>query len=710
MTYLASATPGAAHSPAALQLDKDRLLQSIFRLSTFLAAPSKVDQILEKMLDEVVESIGFHRGIIRLFDSARQNLVARAINNYSREEMNQIVSSININEYDCIVTAVAKTAKPIAVEVTATDPRITDIDRMLTKIYDRGSYFCAPLKIGEEVIGIIAAWFNEETKFCPEEINLFVTYANILSMMIHNIRLFEDNIEKIRMLTVLQDSVSQMNASYVLNNHILEILAEGALQIAGGEKVFVYIHDIEKKRCLVNDGGKVLIDDRMVYQGEIASTIIRTAIDANTVISRRKNSSRAAARPFFADYPSEIALPLRIGEKFRGALFLAKKTGDFAPEKIHVLDILVSNASNAYENAIMHSLLSIEANSLKTEVKKLKEREDILLGFHNIIGKSEKMQELFHVIKEVAGHDTNILIHGESGTGKELIARAIHRQSNRIAKSFVDVNCAAIPGALLESEIFGYEAGAFTDARKRKIGLIEYANGGTMLLDEIGEMDIRIQAKFLRMLEDRHIRRLGGNESIPIDVRFVFSTNRDLKRMVAEGTFREDLFYRISVVPIQIPPLRERKEDLLLLARYYVEEFNVKFKKRVRGFSEEAERIFVLYSWPGNVRELRNVIERIMILHDDGDLISYDNLPAEIKKSANQEKINVRIEGIVAELSGEGVDFTAVVDRATNEIKKRIIDGAVKACGGNRSRAAKRLGISRFKLIREEKKIGNLIE
>jgi transcriptional regulator with GAF, ATPase, and Fis domain len=688
-----------------LQLDKDNLLQSIFRLSTFLAAPIGVDQILEKMLDEVVKSIGFDRGIIRLFDASRQNLEARAIKNYSPEELRKIVSVMNINEYDCIATTVAKTGRPIAVEVTATDPRLTEIDRMLTKIYDRGSYFCAPLKIGDEVIGIIAAWFNEATKFSPEEINLFVTYANILSMMIHNIRLFEDNLEKIRMLTVLQDVVSRMNASYILNNHILEILAGGALQISGAEKVFIYIHDIEKKRCLINDGGKVLIDEKEVYEGKIASTIIRTALDANTVVSRRKNSAGAASRPFFSDCPSEIAIPLKISEKFQGVLYLAKKTGDYSPEKIHVLDILANNASNSYENAIMHSLLSIEAKSLKTEVEKLKERENILLGFHNIIGKSEKMQELFHVIKEVAGHDTNILIQGESGTGKELIARAIHRQSNRNTKSFVDINCAAIPGALLESELFGYEAGAFTDARKRKIGLIEYANGGTMLLDEIGEMDVRIQAKFLRMLEDGHIRRLGGNDSIPIDVRFVFSTNRDLKRMVAEGTFREDLYYRISVVPIHIPPLRERKEDLLLLALYYVEEFNGKFKKRVKGFTEEAEHIFTLYSWPGNVRELRNVIERIMILHDDGDLIAYDHLPSEMRKNADREKLNVQIDDIVSGLSTEEIDFVEVVERATNEIKKRVIDSAVAASGGNKSRAAKKLRISRFKLIREEKKI-----
>ncbi len=260
-------------------------------------------------------------------------------------------------------------------------------------------------------------------------------------------------------------------------------------------------------------------------------------------------------------------------------------------------------------------------------MEKLKEREDSLLGFDNIIGTSTKMDGIFHVIKEVAGHNTPVLIQGESGTGKELIARAIHRQSNRNSKAFVDVNCAAIPGTLLESELFGYEAGAFTDARKKKIGLLDYANGGTMLLDEIGDMSFPLQAKFLRVLEEGHLRRLGGTENIPLDVRFVFSTNRDLSRMVKEGLFREDLYYRISVVPVVLPPLRERGTDILLLAHHYVEEFNRKFRKKVRGFSKEAEQILLAYRWAGNVRELKNIMERVMILQNVGTTILPENLP-----------------------------------------------------------------------------------
>jgi transcriptional regulator with GAF, ATPase, and Fis domain len=700
-----------AHSGASsiLLLDKDKLLQSIFRLSGLLTSPSNVDEILVKILDEVVDSIGFDKGIIRLFDGTKQNLEAKVVKNYSPDEAQKVFSvALNIHEHDCVVTKVARSGQPIAVEVTATDPRITETDRMLTKIYDRGSYFCAPLKIGEEVIGIIAAWFKEETKFFPEEISLFVTYANTLSIIIHNMRLFAANAEKIRQLLTLQEAVSEMNASHVLDDHILEILVRSTQKIARSEKMLVYFVDLEKNSCLLSDGGKVSLTDPKVCEDRISQTIIAEAIEANAIVTRPSGKPSSVRQAVFPGYACEVALPLKIKEKFKGALYLSRMTNEFSQDLIHVLDILVQNAATSYDNAIMHAVLSQEAKSLKTEVEKLKEREDILLGFHNILGKSKKMLSLFHVIEEVAGHNTNILIQGESGTGKELIARAIHRQSHRNNKPFVDVNCAAIPGTLLESELFGYEAGAFTDARRRKIGLLEHASGGTILLDEIGEMGIHIQAKFLRMLEDGHIRRLGGTDNIPIDVRFIFSTNRDLARMVAENAFREDLFYRISVVPITIPPLRERTDDLMLLARYYIEEFNHKFRKKVKGFTEDAERILMHYPWPGNVRELKNIIERIMILHSDSHYIGAESLPAEMRATMNQEKFRIQIDNILPQLP-EGIDFAEVTERITRDLKRKIIDSTLELSRGNKTEASRRLGISRYKLIRELKKLGNKI-
>ncbi|HSD94611.1 MAG TPA: sigma 54-interacting transcriptional regulator [Syntrophales bacterium] len=706
--------PSPVRTSSAFSIDKDKLIKGIFQISTFLTAPSSVADILGKILDEVVDSMGFDRGIILLLDESRENLITRVVKNYSDEEAERAYSvHLSLKKHDSFETRVAKTGHYIALEDSEKDPRTTETDRKISAFYKRGSTFYAPLKIEDDVIGIIAVWTKEKTRFSPDEIDILLTFANQVSIIIHITRLFEINREKIDQLLILQEAVSDLNSTYSIER-IHEILIRSALRIGKAEKALIYFLDIEKNRVFINDGERGFIDDRNEYGDRIGRTIIRRALDSDAITVQKPGEETDeeldAVVPLYEGYASEVAIPLKVKDRFKGVLLLGMKAGDYSQDQINVLDILVNNAATSYDSAIMHSILSIEAKSLKTEVEKLKEREDILLGFHNILGKSKKMVGIFHVIEEVAKHDTNILIQGESGTGKELVSRAIHRQSHRSQKRFVDVNCAAIPGTLLESELFGYEAGAFTDARKRKLGLLEYASGGTLFLDEIGDMSLPLQAKFLRMLEDGYIRRLGGNESIPVDVRFIFATNRDLSKMVAEGAFREDLFYRISVVPIILPPLRERGDDLLLLARNYVEEFNRKFNKKVKGFAKEAEEILRRYSWPGNVRELKNIIERIMILRDVGRLITPENIPAEIKVSITQDPA-VPVDDLLPLTSAsDRIDYKLAVERLTGKIKERILERALELTAGNKTKAAALLSISRYALIRELKKVGKVGE
>ncbi len=681
----------------------ERLLEGFFRISTFLTSPARVDDILQKILDEVVDTMGFQRGIICLFDETNENLITKVVKNYNHEEAARAFSiNLNINKHDCLETRVAKSGNYIALEDSETDPRITEADRKITKFYKRGSTFYAPLKLEDEVIGIICLWSKERTKFSDEEINTVLTFANQVSIVIHNTRLFEDNQKKIERLFILQEAVSQLNANYVLDN-IHKIVINNALKIGEADKALIYFWDMKKDTSLISNGEKVIIDEEKRYLSKIEQSIIKKALGTEQRVIQN-SSIDSDTTPLFEGYTSEIAIPQKITDKFKAVLYLAKKKGDFRPDEINVLDILANNAAASYDNAIMHSLLSLEAKSLKTKVELLEEREDKLLGFHNMIGNSKNMQGIFHVLKEVAKHDTNVLIQGESGTGKELIARAIHRQSNRKPKRFVDVNCAAIPDTLLESELFGYEAGAFTDARKRKTGLLEYGNGGTILLDEIGDMNHQLQAKFLRVLEDGYIRRLGGTENISIDVRFIFSTNRDLSRMVADGSFREDLFYRISVVPITIPPLRERKGDIILLSQHYIEEFNNKFNKNARGFTKEAEEVLVKYSWPGNVRELKNIIERVMILQDVGIFITRDDLPTEIKTAASRE-VTIPVNEYPPYSSSYPVDYKLLIDQLTIKIKEQILTRTLELSNGNKTVAAQRLGLSRYTLLRELKKL-----
>ena len=706
--------PPPVRTSSAFSIDKDKLIKGIFQISTFLTAPSSVADILGKILDEVVDSMGFDRGIILLVDESRENLITRVVKNYSDEEAERAFSvHLNLKKHDSFETRVAKTGHYIALEDSEKDPRTTETDRKISAFYKRGSTFYAPLKIEDDVIGIIAVWTKEKTRFSPDEIDILLTFANQVSIIIHITRLFEINREKIEQLLILQEAVSDLNSTYSIER-IHEILIRSALRIGKAEKALIYFLDIEKNRVFINDGERGFIDDKNEYGLRIDRTIIRRALDSDAITVQKPDEEPDeetdevpdAVEPLYEGYPSEVAIPLKVKDRFKGVLLLGMRTGIYSQDQINVLDILVNNAATSYDSAIMHSILSIEAKSLKTEVEKLKEREDILLGFHNILGKSKKMVGIFHVIEEVAKHDTNTLIQGESGTGKELVSRAIHRQSHRSQKRFVDVNCAAIPGTLLESELFGYEAGAFTDARKRKLGLLEYASGGTLFLDEIGDMSLPLQAKFLRMLEDGYIRRLGGNESIPVDVRFIFATNRDLSKMVAEGSFREDLFYRISVVPIILPPLRERGDDLLLLARNYVEEFNRKFNKKVKGFAKEAEEILRRYTWPGNVRELKNIIERIMILRDVGRLITPENIPAEIKVSAARDPVAPADDLLPLTSATDRIDYKLAVEKLTNKIKERILERALELSGGNKTKAAALLNISRYALIRELKKVG----
>src|SRR6202051_1501075 len=261
---------------------------------------------------------------------------------------------------------------------------------------------------------------------------------------------------------------------------------------------------------------------------------------------------------------------------------------------------------------------ALEATSLRTEVQTLRSEVRGGAGYHSVVSVSPKMIELMNFVRKVASSEaTTILIQGESGTGKDLIAKAIHYESTRQQKPFVAINCSAIPETLMEAELFGHEKGAFTDAKQMKKGLFEAADGGTLFLDEIGELSPLLQAKLLRVLEDQVIRRVGGIKDMQVDVRVIAASNRDLEKAVREGKFRQDLYYRLAIIAIFIPPLRDRKEDIMPLVDFFIERYNRRFKKSVRGITDETRRLIFTHNWPGNVRELKNTIERGMILEEE---------------------------------------------------------------------------------------------
>lgn len=331
--------------------------------------------------------------------------------------------------------------------------------------------------------------------------------------------------------------------------------------------------------------------------------------------------------------------------------------------------------------------LALETQQLKQTVKQLKANRPQLYDLDKISGNSEQINKIKHQIQEFAKVDSEtVLITGESGSGKELIAQALHTLSPRFDNEFVEINCASIPANLLESELFGYEKGAFTDAKARKIGLIEKAAGGTLFLDEIGEMDLQLQASLLRIIENKKLRRLGSTEDIEVDVRIIAATNRNLKEAIDNKEFRSDLYYRLNVLLIQVPPLRERKDDIAILANHFLAHFNQKFQKHIEKISDDAMAILTSYKWPGNVRELKNSIERICILHQ-GNLIEAHNLPEELLSHHIQDS-----EEDSPELSGsDEFDFEDIIRKTEVSLLKK----AYLQSGKNSSKAARLLKIPR---------------
>ena len=346
----------------------------------------------------------------------------------------------------------------------------------------------------------------------------------------------------------------------------------------------------------------------------------------------------------------------------------------------------------------------IEAGELRREVTQVRRERARQFSFEQIIGRSPAVERMLALARKVAESEaSSVLLQGESGTGKDLVAKAIHYASRRSDSPFVAINCAAIPSTLIESELFGYEKGAFTDAKARKEGLFEQAEGGTLFLDEIGELELGLQAKLLRVLEEGTFRRVGGLKDIPLDVRVVAASNRDLKSESESGKFRLDLYYRLSVIQIDIPPLRERGDDILVLAEHYISTLGerLKLRKKIRGFSPEVAEAFRRYPWPGNVRELRNVVERALIL-EDGDLVTTEYLPRDLVSQGGQAAGAV---AAGAEDSAGGGFRLPAQGLSLDEMEMSLVRQAMDRSGGNQTRAAELLGISRDQLRYRLKKM-----
>ncbi|MBI4698958.1 MAG: sigma-54-dependent Fis family transcriptional regulator, partial [Nitrospirae bacterium] len=340
---------------------------------------------------------------------------------------------------------------------------------------------------------------------------------------------------------------------------------------------------------------------------------------------------------------------------------------------------------------------ALETATLKREVRQLRGEQQLKYTFENFVGESEAIKKVMTLARKIAESDaTTVLLQGNSGTGKDLLARVIHFNSSRSDTPFIEVTCTALPETLIESELFGFEKGAFTDAKAAKKGLVELSNGGTIYLDEIGDMKPSTQAKLLRVIEEKTFKRIGGLRDIKVDVRFIAATNKDLQEAVKKGDFREDLYYRLKIIPIYMPAVKERKEDIIPLIKHFIRVFSRELKKNGKEISPEVQEILISYSWPGNVRELRNVIERVFIL-EEGDVILPEHLPREI---TSHPEISENEAESSYSLPHDGIYL--------ENVEKDFIKQALQIAGSNQTKAAKLLGLSRDALRYRMQKFGLL--
>ncbi len=368
-------------------------------------------------------------------------------------------------------------------------------------------------------------------------------------------------------------------------------------------------------------------------------------------------------------------IPLCQEQQLFGALIMTcVEKNDCSSDEINLVGLMLNQAAPVIKRAILH----------EEEIRNLQSRLEGSTEFCGIISKDSKMQVIFQLIEDIAPTDATVLIQGESGTGKELVARAIHEQSPRKDKPFVVIDCSAYPATLLESELFGHEKGAFTGAVRQKSGRFEQANGGTVFLDEIGEIPLSAQIKLLRVLQTQSFERLGGEKTLIVDIRIIAATNRNLLEEVKAGQFREDLYYRLNVIPLQLPPLSKRRNDVPLLAEHFLRRFALVHRKTIHSFSPETMRVLLDHPWPGNVRELENTIEHAVVLAK-GPRIETAHLPAALR---------------TANASPTPVDRSSTIVQH----ERKLLKETMEACGWNKKKAAQRLGISRSTLYEKLRK------
>jgi two-component system, NtrC family, response regulator AtoC len=590
-------------------------------------------------------------------------------------------------------------SKPIRINDTSKTKDSTL--KFFARALETRSLLIIPIMLNDKVLGLLGLHdIREPRVWLNEEIAFLESIARQLAIGYQYTSLYVAQEQESRRTNALLEIANTLN-SHSDFKEVSEGVMERAINLVGADYGALGVLDQSEQRISLAtfksaEGiklGKIL---KMIEQHN-KSLAIDSFATLGELLREGKTLKLAdselpfAIRVFFNTQlhgKAALVTPVNVAGRAFGLLgFVWSKESTFADHDIALIEGIADQIGTA-----------LERDQLSTEVMRLK--SELYQKQSEIVGQAPAIRRAIELGLNVADTNTTVLILGESGTGKELIANLIHYNSGREGKPFVKINCGAIPETLLESELFGHEKGAFTDARSQRQGRFEEANGGTLFLDEIGEMSLQAQVKLLRVLQDGEFTRVGGKQVLRTDVRVIAATNTDLEKAIEAGAFRKDLYYRLSVFPISLPPLRERVEDIHLLVFHFLEEYKKKSGRFISGISKEAMRALVNYDWPGNVRELENAIERAVIIAS-GRQIELDDLTDAISRRAAEAFAHARQERAVAASEGRGIGIEIELPSAMDEIEKQVIEATLDYTDGDKSRAARLLNIGRKTLYRK---------
>src|SRR5437763_2126275 len=593
--------------------------------------------------------------------------------------------------------------KPIKLDDTSA-PELDHKIRFFAKSLGTRSLLVVPVVLDNDVVGLIGLHHTRAARhWTDEEVAFLVSIATQLAIGYQYTRIYTDKKREAETTKALLEIANALNARSDFGD-VSSAVLERALALVGADYCALGVLDSDEKRLTlaafkaaphaVTDSVRGLIETHGQSLDITAFPAMVEVLAQGKTLKLLENDLPLPLRIMFnATLGGRAALvaPVRIAGHAFGLLGLvwSDPRDVFIDHEVALVECIADQIGTA-----------LERDHLSAEVMRLKSALHERYGEEGIIGQAPAIRRAIQLGLSVADTQTSVLIHGESGTGKELVANLIHFNSGREDKPYIKLNCGAIPETLLESELFGHEKGAFTDARARRRGRFEEANGGTLFLDEVGEMSLSAQVRLLRVLQDGEFTRVGGSEVFKTDVRVIAASNLDLERATEVGTFRRDLFYRLSVFPIRLPPLRERPEDIHPLVIHFLEHYKQKTGRFISGISKDALHALIEYDWPGNVRELENAIERAVIIAS-GRSIELDDLPEAISRRVLDERATLRRERAEAANAGRAVQLEINVPATIDEIERKAIEATLDYTGGDKTRAARTLGIGRKTLYRK---------